>query len=124
MVIDDENDCDFQIDIPDGMDNTDAKAAIKILYGADQSYRSVLRDFANYERKTSCDETPLGLISKSRKTRKRRFGRITHLHVTGISSIFLPSWDLRFEDVLKLTCLRSLKLDGCHRVCLQHNRPS
>ena len=37
------------VDIPEGMDYDDARAAIKLLYGADQTYRSALRDFAKYD---------------------------------------------------------------------------
>ena len=145
MMRDDDGD----VDIPEGMDPDDAIAAIKLLYGADQTYRSALRDFANYEksktlqqgkskergsrinaletRKMGCATTAGGSTRRKRLRRSRnnnnnignddeRRGRITHLHVTGIASMFLPSWDLSFVDVAKLDHLVSLKLNGCDSV--------
>ncbi|OEU19222.1 hypothetical protein FRACYDRAFT_235268 [Fragilariopsis cylindrus CCMP1102] len=38
-----------KVDIPIGMDPIDARIAIKILWEADQTYRSVLHDLTNYE---------------------------------------------------------------------------
>ena len=134
---------DVTVDIPHGMDPTDAMVAIKLLYGADQTYRSVLRDFANYERtkiRVEVEEEEKGDGSKVGETnnhnstasssRKRlrgsgdsndnfsnkRNGRITHLQVSGIASIFLPSWDLSFTDIVKLDYLTCLKLNGCDSV--------
>ena len=139
-----------KVDIPDGMDHADARVAIKLLYGADQTYRSALRDFANYERCATLASDDLvddaiglnageiegnntrALVSKRKRLRRsgskrrngnddsrggnKRRGRITHLHVTGITSMFLPSWDLSFVDIAKLDRLRCLKLNGCDSV--------
>jgi hypothetical protein len=135
---------DGNMDIPEGMDPDDARAAIKLLYGVDQTYRSVLRDFANYEKTKTLlqggskkKERIINVLENNKKdsaaagsTRRKRLrrsknnnnnnnernGRITHLHVTGIASMFLPSWDLSFADVVKLDCLVSLKLNGCDSV--------
>eukprot|EP00578_Thalassiosira_sp_NH16_P020752 CAMPEP_0181103862 /NCGR_PEP_ID=MMETSP1071-20121207/15110_1 /TAXON_ID=35127 /ORGANISM="Thalassiosira sp., Strain NH16" /LENGTH=573 /DNA_ID=CAMNT_0023187001 /DNA_START=97 /DNA_END=1815 /DNA_ORIENTATION=+ len=144
-------DNDENVDIPEGMDPDDAISAIKLLHGADQIYRSALRDFANYEKtdmplqggskerdgrlnarvETSKKDSAATSGSTRRKRLRRsrinnnnntidnddeRQGRITHLHVTGIASMFLPSWDLSFVDVAKLDCLVSLKLNGCDSV--------
>ena len=146
-------DNDGNVDIPEGMDPDDAIAAIKLLYGADQTYRSALRDFANYEKtkkipqgeskeresrlNTLVETNKKDSAAKAGSTRRKRLrrsrtnnnnnnnnisnddvrqGRITHLHVTGIASMFLPSWDLSFVDVAKLDCLVSLKLNGCDSV--------
>jgi hypothetical protein len=144
MMRDDDGD----VDIPEGMDPSDARVAIKLLYGADQTYRSALHDFTIYEREEkpfdqmASEEEERGMrVSESKPldsvavtTRRKRLrrsgknnnntrfgdesrsGRITHLHVTGIASMFLPSWDLCFSDVVKLDRLVSLKLNGCDSV--------
>ena len=123
-------DGDEHVDIPEGMDPDDARVAIKLLYGADQTYRSALHDFASYEKqKHEPEESLLSEQNTSRSrivTRKRlrqntgngqqRSGRITNLHVTGIASIFLPSWDLSFEDVVQMDHLVCLKLNGCDSI--------